>query len=241
MAWSWTWRAAGPTAAGWAPIRTRTSSARWPSSAESGQGVAGLAQQAGQRDQGQADQAGRVARFDRLEQGDAQAFALEAAGAVEGLLGIDVALDLVPGQGAEVDAGQVGGGEATAGALQADAGVEMHHAPAHRGQLGDRRLAVAWLAQDAAIQFGGLVPADHPVLRAWGGDRTGLGGRQPPYQRGHVLARQRGCVHLRARALEGQAQALQQCAAVPGARGEDEHGRIVGEWRASLALRRASR
>ena len=33
-------------------------------------------------------------RFDRVEQGDAQAFGLEAAGAVEGLLGIDIAFDL---------------------------------------------------------------------------------------------------------------------------------------------------
>ena len=56
---------------------------------------AGAAQHAGQRDQRQADQCGRVVVVDALEQADAKAFALEAAGAVQRLLALDVAGDLV--------------------------------------------------------------------------------------------------------------------------------------------------
>jgi len=46
------------------------------------------------------------------------------------------------------------------------------------------------------------------------GDLGRLGGRQAHRQRGRTLAGQRRFVHLRACAVEGQAQPLQQVAAV---------------------------
>ena len=52
-------------------------------------------------DQRQADQRGRIVRLDRLEQRDAEVFALGAAGAVVGLLGAQVALDLGVVEGAK--------------------------------------------------------------------------------------------------------------------------------------------
>ena len=59
---------------------------------------AGRAQQRAGADQRQADQRGRVVGVDRVEQRDAQRFALGAAGAVVGLLGAQVVLDLGVGQ-----------------------------------------------------------------------------------------------------------------------------------------------
>src|SRR5690606_39276613 len=99
--------------------------------------------QAGERVRRRVTRARGAMRLDRLEQGDAQALALEAAGTVERLFGVDVALDLVAGEGAEVDPGHVAGGEHATGAVQAYAGMEAHHAPAHRGQLGHRAFAAA--------------------------------------------------------------------------------------------------
>jgi len=60
-------------------------------------------QQLDQPDQGQADQRTRIITLEAFEQGDPIAFRLEAAGAVEGLLAVDVARDLLRAEGAEVD------------------------------------------------------------------------------------------------------------------------------------------
>ena len=59
-----------------------------------GHRVARAAQGAGQPDQRQSDNGGGVLRFHALEQRDAQRLGLESAGAVEGLLAFDVAVDL---------------------------------------------------------------------------------------------------------------------------------------------------
>src|SRR5690606_28761275 len=101
-----------------------------------GEREAGLTEEAGGGDQGQADEGGRVLRLDGLEQHDAQPLGLEAARAIERLLRIDVAADLVVGQVAEAHCGRVQRGEGTAvGASQAYAGAERDATPAHAAQL----------------------------------------------------------------------------------------------------------
>lgn len=57
-------------------------------------------------DQWQSDQAGRVIPLDACNQGDAESLRLEAAGAVVGLLKLQVALDLL---GVQVAKGDVHG------------------------------------------------------------------------------------------------------------------------------------
>ena len=69
--------------------------------------VTELTQAARQRDQRQADQARRVFADDAGKQTDSQRFAPESAGAVEGLLGRDVALDLGFRERTKVDGGRI--------------------------------------------------------------------------------------------------------------------------------------
>jgi len=65
------------------------------------------AQNRSQADQGQSDQTRGILAVDRFAQGNAEAFALEAASAIEGLFEGDVACDGAVIQGAEYDAGGV--------------------------------------------------------------------------------------------------------------------------------------
>ena len=67
-----------------------------------GQLEAGLPQQACSGDQRQPDQRGRVVVVDPFEQGDAPSFGLEAAGAIEWLLALQVAQDLLVAQWAKM-------------------------------------------------------------------------------------------------------------------------------------------
>jgi 4-amino-4-deoxy-L-arabinose transferase-like glycosyltransferase len=180
------------------------------------QGEAGLAQRLGQVDQRQADERGRVAGVDGFEQADAQAFALEAAGAIVGLLGVEVALDLGRVQAPEHDFGAIAEMEGAAGVLAQQAGGRMEHHAAARGggQLVGGPFEAARLAQDLAVDLGDLVRADHPGLRRAPGDGLALGRGEALRERGRRLADVRGLVDIGARHVEGDAQALQQLAPV---------------------------
>src|SRR3546814_20648167 len=77
--------------------------------------------------------------FRSLEQGDSEAFGLEAAGAVERLFGVDVADDLVLPQGPEAHRGGVQRGESPAvRPHERDRRATRHRAAGHRSQLGHR-------------------------------------------------------------------------------------------------------
>ena len=95
----------------------------------------------------------------------AQPFRLEAAGAVERLFGIHVALDLGDGKGAETDGGDILRIQGFSVADQARRRMEADLPARHRGQLGDGGLPVAGLAQWLSVQFGRLVRADDPRAR----------------------------------------------------------------------------
>src|SRR5690606_30738778 len=126
---------------------------------------AGLAEEAGGGDQGQADQGRRVLRLDGLEQHDAQPLRLEAARAIERLLGIDVTANLVIEEIAEPHRGRIQRGEsAPVGSGQAHAGPERDRAPAHALELCDGALAAAGLAQGHAVELRHLVRPQHPGI-----------------------------------------------------------------------------
>src|SRR5690606_4683129 len=134
---------------------------------DSGQGKPRLAQGPRQGDQRQAYQGGRVLAADGGEQADAQPLALEAAGAIVGLLGLEIAADLRLVQVAEDHLGEVAVFEAAfvAGTQQAEGGMEAQPSAGSGLQLGEGGLGIARLAQGLAVAFGHLVRADHPGTR----------------------------------------------------------------------------
>ena len=134
-----------------------------PQRVSSGHVDARIAQQPGQRDQRQPDQGTRVVTVDRLEQADAKAFALEAAGAVEWLFAVDVPLDLRWLEYSELHSRVVDVGLASAVACveQAQRSMKMHDAARAGGELGTGALAGAGLVQDQTIDIGHLVGSDH--------------------------------------------------------------------------------
>ncbi|KAG0733082.1 hypothetical protein G6F23_013692 [Rhizopus arrhizus] len=108
--------------------------------------------------------------------------------------------------------------------------MEAHRPPGHRRQLRAGRLDRARLAQRLPVQVGHLVRTDHPGTGIPGGDLGGLGGSQACGQGQRRFTVQRGFIHVRARAVEGQAQPLQQLAAVAGGGGQDQwHATIPGQ------------
>ena len=66
-----------------------------------------FAQQPCQCNQRQSDQCRGIAGIDALEQTDAEAFALEAAGAIQRLFALDVAADFIRLQGAKMHTGEI--------------------------------------------------------------------------------------------------------------------------------------
>src|SRR5689334_7040400 len=105
----------------------------WPAAARRarrgalGKAIAGAAQRPGQPDERQADERGRVAALDGLEQRDAECLGLEPAGAVERLLARHIALNLLGTEGAEHYRGgvDVRGMHARAAAGQRAGGMEQ--------------------------------------------------------------------------------------------------------------------
>jgi hypothetical protein len=110
--------------------------------------------------------------------GDAEAFGLEAARAVEGLLGIDVAFDFSARQGPKAHTRGVDRIERDIAAPHAHRGAEHHGARGHRQQLRDGCVAMAGLAERRAVEVGDLVRPDHPGVGMGRGD--GLGLRRAP-------------------------------------------------------------
>ena len=118
----------------------------------------------GKGDQGQAHEAGRILAAQARKQADAEPLALRAAGAVEGVLALEVAFDLDVGEAAK---GHVGAHQALVAALEAripDAqrGVEEHRMAAHVAQLGAGAIECPGLADGAAVKVGDLIRADNP-------------------------------------------------------------------------------
>src|SRR5690606_10186993 len=109
----------------------------------SGQGETGVAQQPRRLDQWQPDERGRVAGLDCLEQGDAEALGLEAAGAVERLFMVDIAADLAELQRAKPYHRGIQRKPGLVAVGDADTGMERDRAAGHRLQLPDRAFAVA--------------------------------------------------------------------------------------------------
>ena len=142
---------------------------RDPVGCRSGQRESCGAQHSGQRDQRKPDQGGGIDALDAFEQGDAEALGLEAAGAVERLLGGHVACDLVRIEHAEDHAREVGCGLqarlVAARVDQAYGGVEQQLASRAGGELGTRRLRRTRLADGEPVQFGDLVAADDERAR----------------------------------------------------------------------------
>jgi len=185
---------------------------------------AGGAQQRAGADQRQADQGRRVVGLDRIEQGDAQRFALRAAGAVIRLFGAQVVLDLGVGQVAKAhrDGGQRAAGKAARFAHHGHGGVEHDAATAHAPQLFHRALVGAGFADGFAVEFGHLVRADHDGIRVRGSHGPRLGQCQPRGEDGRGFAGPRRLVDIGRRHLERQAKALQQFAPVARRGTEDQ-------------------
>ena len=135
-----------------------------------------------------------------LEQRDAERLALGAAGAVVGLLGAQVVLDLGVAQLAKAHRHRHQRRlreAAVARSTTATAVWKTHAAAAHRAQLRDRALVRAGLADGLAVEVGDLVGADHDRARGRSvGDGARLGQRQALRQRGRRLAGQRRLVDL---------------------------------------------
>ena len=107
---------------------------------------------------------------------------------------------------------------------EAHGGVEGDHPPAAHGQLLAGRFHGAGLAENVIVHSGHLVAADDPSLRVEFGHRLGLvageAGRQPVrrFAGAGELVYPRGCHG------EGQAQPLEQSAAVGGGGAKDKRG-----------------
>jgi len=100
--------------------------------------------------------------------------------------------------------------------------VEHDFSPAHQLQLGQGARMVAWLTDLQPVQCGNLVGTDHQ--RAGMQSRDGLRLRARQAQGGGLrrLIVERCLVDLGGDRLEGQAEPLQQFAAVGGARCQDQ-------------------
>src|SRR5574337_47210 len=165
----------------------------------SGQRVTGFAQQSRQCDQGHPDQSRGIFAFDALEQADAGALGLEAAGAIEGTLDGQIAIDFGIGENAKDDAGVVqrGAGFAAAGIDHAQARVKINCISATCAQLLACILDVAGLVQNRFVVCSNLVGADHQRIEAVPGHGLGLGDGEPQGACVRRFAGQSGVVHLR--------------------------------------------
>jgi hypothetical protein len=155
--------------------------------------------------------------------------ALGAAGAVVGLLGQQVVLDVVVGEGAH----------RTRHAASSQV-VDARGAQRRPPRSGTRRCARAWraaaprrrrgarLAERLAIEVGHLVGADDHRAGVVGGHVARLGAGQAAGQRGGLLRRVAAVSSTSGRdGLEGQAQPFEQLAAIArGGREDQPMGRI---------------
>ena len=215
-----------------APVRRRRAQ---------GKREARFAQQPRGRDQRQPDQRRRVLRFDRLEQGDAQAFRLEAAGAVERLFGVDVALDLVARQRAETHRGRVAAHRARVAArarrraVRKTHGAAGHRAAVARSPRRGRRACPA--ARRRVRRPGPSRSPRRPDARAATAAALARGQALRPGPRG--IRRAAGVSSTSGRAVsKGRPQPRQQFAPVARGRGQDQprHGSGASGQRRAGAL-----
>src|SRR5690606_15850189 len=125
-----------------------------------------------------------------------EALGLEAAGAVEGLLAVDVAFDLAAAKLAEAHHGGVERRGQRAAAGDCHGGAEGDRASRHTLQLGDRRLAATGFAQGDAVEVRDLVRTDYARARTERGHGPGLGLGKAQRQCGRGLARTWRLVHF---------------------------------------------
>ena len=146
----------------------------WPAACHARSGSKpGRAQQLAGADQRQADQRGRVVGLDRLEQRDAQRLALGAAGAVVGLLGAQVVLDLGVAQVAEAHRAPAPAPRRRSRWPRSTTATAVWNTtlrPRIARSCCDGALVRAGLADRLAVQIGHLVGADH----------HGVAGAAPP-------------------------------------------------------------
>src|SRR5690606_5231130 len=151
----------------------------------------------------------------------AEALGLEAAGAVERQLAVDIARDLAGLERAEPYHRGIQRKPGLVAVGDADTGMERDRAARHRLQLPDRAFAVAGLAEWLAVERCNLVGSDHPG-DAPGGNRGRLGDGEPAGKVGRRLARCRGLVDVRPGRVEGDAEARQQLASIRRGGRQDE-------------------
>lgn len=179
-----------------------------------------LREQGRHEHQREADQARRIVRGDLLHEGDAELLDLRRAGAVEGLLTVDVGLDRLAGelphlhQGAALDRFDE--------VVRADDGErrrEDDRLALHAFELGDRAFTGVGLAELLAVEVGDLVRADDHGVGAALLDFAGLEERKAQGRLAGRLARQARFVDVRARRFKRHAETFEKFAAVARTRG----------------------
>lgn len=118
----------------------------------------------GNPDDRKADQGGGILRLDRMQERGTEAFAPESAGAVEGTVDLDIALDLVLPELPETDAREIDVLENGVRPVveQDDRRVKFHGLPAARAELLPAASGIAWLVMDLATTDRDLVGAENP-------------------------------------------------------------------------------
>ncbi len=119
--------------------------------------VAQFPQNRDQGDQGQTNDGGLVVGFNFLKQCDPAGLDLVAAGAIEGLIGGDVALDFGSSERSHVQGGHVGVDERSFSRLHGQRRDELVRLAGQRRELVDRTLDRHWLAEDLALERENLV------------------------------------------------------------------------------------
>src|SRR5690606_29332161 len=174
----------------------------------------GLAQQATQADQRQAEQAVEVCTLHGLKQCDAEAFGLEAAGAAPGLLALQVGTDFRLVERAELHRVVI-----HAVPVFASGCIEQYHGCVEVGplaaavpQLCQCAFEVAGCSEQASAAAAALVAADDQCAGVLRGQRAGLGQCQAQREGVRSFAWLWCFIHLRAVCRERQAESLQQVA-----------------------------
>lgn len=149
-------------------------------------------------DKRQPDQAGGVIALGALKQADPEAFCFEAASAVVGLLGMQVAFDLLRGERAHVHGKRYAVGLVLAGLAveQCQAGQEADAGAAGLQQLLARIVKGVRLAKDLCVKDGYLVGADDQVLWVAASQSLRLLQGQAPDQFRCALVRGVGFVNI---------------------------------------------
>lgn len=192
--------------------------------ATSGQYDALGQQEINQSHQGQADKAVGVATLKALKQGDAQGFGLEAAGAAIGLVGEQVALNLLSAEMPEADFKGFGDNLTSPGAgiEQAESGLKQDGFARQVFELMPGTLMIAGLAECFIPEGQYLIRANDQAVRVGIGKGPGLGLAEPEHQAFGVFTGEGGFVNIRAGNRKRQSKLFQQGPAGGRGRGQQE-------------------